>query len=131
MVRSLRIQGIHVRYANHAKDLSVGTGAGSRRVAMYLQKRLAKSGGRTRRISQLSKVWKGAAQLFNTGAWTSGTFGHQAMGLSPADMDEVRTQAANASGSADRARCKTTLIAITIGDEADPAVKGPREQVKE
>ena len=109
--------------AAEAKDLGVGTTAGVRRTARYLQARICSVRGRVWRIKGLNRVNKKCAKLINTGAWPQATYGKEAFGISPAQMRQVRALAAAAATGEAPGKCPTTAIWLSLGPEQDPMIR--------
>ena len=130
IARMLHRRGVRVTPTTVGKDLGVGTSAGVRRVNKVLKARMFSIRGRLMRIRMLTMVNKAAARLYSTGAWAAGTYGKEAMGVSPTDARMLRAGAAAAMGGDRGQKCQTTLIWLTLGKEQDPAMKIPVEQVK-
>ena len=93
-------------------------------------KRATRKVQRSGNIGVLSKIHRKSIKLFSTGAWAPGTWGHEAQGLSPAQLQKARSAAHVASAIAPRSSCCTTVLALSLGPRGVPAIKRVLEQTK-
>ena len=126
----LRARGIYFKVASYAKDLGIGTTAGVRRITRFLDLRIRSVRNRVNRIKILNRIDQRAGRLYNTGALPQASYGKEAMGVSPSQLQSLRALAADSVSSATKGQCTTTLIWVALGQENDPATKVVLDQVR-
>ena len=112
-----------------ARDLGVLHSTANVRRTSILTTRVKKSVARMKRIAPLAKKVRGARVLTRTGAIPQALWGHQALGVAPRTLKDLRTAAASASGIGGAGRCASTAIALSLGPSKDPAVMIAEQQV--
>ena len=150
-----RKTGVQLRVARSARDLGIGYSAGTTRASAYWRARVALNKGRLERIRRLNRAkpagWVNvtaktkpktgakfnrictvsAKKLFTTGAWPAISWGHQATGMTPADLDDMTILAAKASGHFRVGASPDVVCMLAYGGAACPRVKQVVEQLKE
>lgn len=85
---------------------------------------------RNKRIRQLAKLVKGAAELYNSGALPQASYGATATGYTPTDINKLTAMAHEAAASDGFGQCATTNITIALGEQMIPTVRRRAEQIK-
>ena len=93
------------------------------------RKKAAKA--RANKVTYLTSKSKRAQALYGTGVLPQATYGAESVGYSPTMITELRTMAADATGTAKKGRCPITAIAVAKGIEWDPYVRGPVTLIQE
>ena len=127
--RGLALRGIQVKIATEGRDLGVGTTAGIRRTSGILKQRIASARGRTKRIKLINRINKNAGKLFNSGSWPQASYGKEAMGVTPGDIKQLRTMAADAVTGDANGKCPTTAIWLCLGEKMDPIRRAISDQI--
>jgi len=128
--RLLRGRGIQVNVATNVRDVGVGYAAGRRRTMKVQRNRRKEAAAKTKRTGTLVKACKAARKLLATGSWPKASWGHQASGIAPAAMRQIRGSFANALLPGARGRCATSTIALLGGQGAEPAIRAARDQYR-
>ena len=147
--------GMQLQIARDVRDLGIGYSAGTTRASAYWKARVALNRDRLERIRRLNKAkpagwvivtartkaktgekvnrvcFTSAKKLFVTGAWPAITWGHQATGMTPADLDSMTVLAAKASGHYRVGASADVVCLLAYGGASCPKVKQVLEQVKE
>ena len=106
-----------------AGQVGIGTVAcGPRRNVQIAAERRGKMKKRLGRIRTLARQDRRCKALIFTGAKPQGTWGHQAAGLAPSTILQVRRSFAAAAMIRRPGGCATTAFSLGISMEADPAV---------
>ena len=128
---ALSKSGLQAKTALQARDLGIMTAISKRRISHGLIKRLKAARLRSLKIKWLNKINKKAKVLYNTGVWPQGTYGIEATGLHPGQIQHLRTQAADATAIATAGRCPIVAVAVAIGTNRDPYIQGPTQILKQ
>ena len=147
--------GMQLQIARDVRDLGIGYSAGTTRASAYWKARVALNRDRLERIRRLNKAkpagwvnvtartkaktgekvnrvcFTSAKKLFVTGAWPAISWGHQATGMTPADLDSMTVLAAKASGHYRVGASADVVCLLAYGGASCPKVKQVLEQVKE
>jgi len=150
-----RATGLPLRVAKAALDLGLPNAAAKFRCSRLFRGRLAKNRPRLKRIESLTRMrargWAEATtrvikktkkehnklrllnlrKLFTTGAWPAITYGHQACGISDADLRTFDLVAARASGLYRHGACTLTVNILAYGDRGVPGVRFAEEHIRE
>ena len=129
--RELKKLCINTKVARAAKDLGIGRAGGHRRTLVGITHRKRAARQRAYRVTYLTTKDKRAQALYGTGVLPQATYGAETTGYSPTFVSELRTMAADATGTAHKGRCPYTAIAIAKGMEWDPYVRGPVTLIQE
>ena len=136
--------GVTFRAVKNARDLGITYGGAKnnnvRSVARFppkrnksgqteLDKRLLRVRSRTAKISKIAQVSRNARKLFSGSAFASGTWGHQASGLSVSQTLALERQAVAAAGFPAKGRCRTTSLVIAYGVQGTVKSRLIRETV--
>ena len=113
-----------------ARDLGVLNSIAPTRRTAVITSRFNKAKARMNRIAPLSRKVRGARILTSTGAIPSALWGHQAIGVAPRQLQELRSAAATAAAIGGAGRCTTTAIALSLGPDKDPALVIADQQVR-
>ena len=93
-----------------------------------MRKMMAKLSRRGARVGRLARRATGAARLFKSNAWTAGSYGISAYGVSDRWMRTLRWKASQDTGLAGKQRCVTTSLEVAGMD--DPAIVVPQTLVR-
>ena len=131
LCQALKKGGIHTKVAKAAKDLGIGRSGGHRRTMIGIIHRKKAAKLRASRVTYLTSKDKRAKALYGTGVLPQATYGAETTGYSPTFVTELRTMAADATGTSHKGRCPYTAIAVAKGMEWDPYVRGPVSLIQE
>ena len=82
---------------------------------------MKKASKRTQRISCVTKVTRSARKLFTSGAFPQACWGHQVVGVAPAQELALRRLAASSTGVSVRSqRCLSSCLFVCFGNRSDP-----------
>ncbi len=115
-----------VQYARRVKSLGVGLGAGIRRNAQVVSRRLRAFRQRVPRFRRLRAVGVSTARLLRTGGIAAMTYGQAVMGVATSTLLQQRRCAAAAAAPANGTCGQSLDLALIVADEsatgkADPA----------
>lgn len=114
------------------KDLGVGTTAGLNRQAAMIELRLSRARHKAFRASKLASWAKAAGKkrrrLSGQGVFPA-AYGITAIGLSPRQMQSLRTSAVISTGTRGKQQCVATTIAVELGSYADPCIRQPTDVI--
>eukprot|EP00969_Alexandrium_andersonii_P335932 14847772-Alexandrium_andersonii.AAC.1 len=94
-----------------------------------MRARQAKAKARNSRVCRLAKVTRKAKTLFTAGTFPQYVWGHQAQGLSPSCIRQLRAMALSALGLGTTVLCTTTALAVAYGPDADPGIRQRTELI--
>ena len=123
--------GMALQIVKEAKFLGADTTGGGRRARRTAKKAQSSAAKRVERVNTLRKAKTISSKIFRTAAWQQSSFSAPADGMSPTELQRVRRMARASCQMGNHGSCMTTIIAITLGEDEDPAVKQIQDQVKE
>ena len=128
--RVLTEKGIHSKAAGQTKDLGVATSLARSRVATVMANRFEKAKLKSKKVQVIKHALKSSGIRFATKAWSTAIaptmlYGNTAAGIGKAALHSVRTEAVRTLGLEMAGHSTTAVLAVALGELADPAVKVP------
>ena len=126
----LNQEGITISAAKVCDDVGVQSSAGTTRAAATSNTRINKKGAdKARRTHELGRTNLAATKLVMPGVVASQEYGHQAMGASMTQMRKMAKNMKDSTPFAGTRACTTTVLALLFGNNANPLVRCPRDQI--
>eukprot|EP00959_Pyramimonas_sp_CCMP1952_P452482 9466659-Pyramimonas_sp.AAC.1 len=119
--RKLKEAGVSIQQAEVVRDLGVDASL-TRRRTQTTQERVQKGRVRAARIRQLRDTNAAAKKLISTGLRPQLCWGHQAKGVAPTRVQELRRTLIGASGVQRTGGCTSTVFRLAWSHFADPMV---------
>ena len=113
-----------------AEDRGVSTRGGGTRTVKSLNKRLRKRDARAKRVGFLSKTSSMASSLFVTGVRPQQEYEEAIIGATPGHVQHMRRSALKCLRKAGTQPCATTTLRWRLDEQADPAVRIVKEQIR-
>ena len=130
VARNLSTKGLPLKAEQISEDLGVSTRGGNVRVVASMNKRIAKSAKRARRIGILARRAPQASAMYRTGVCPQQNYDSAILGAGPTQIQAMRKTAVIAIKSAGCQPCVTTFIRWRLNNQVDPALREPVAQVR-
>jgi hypothetical protein len=117
-----------IKFKSSGKYLGTDIVMGGKRLNKTQAKRAKKAKGRSAKVKGLMRAHKrGARKLIMTGVIPQATWGHQALGMAPTAIRQLKTRVGVDSHMWYSGGCMTSCLALEIGHRADPEYAIPMQ----